>query len=74
MMTKGARCSGSTSVSKTEGAGSIPAAPASFPLVPGYCGTCGTINPGDWMDCGGEHCYWISLLPGWPDEEPRRAA
>lgn len=47
----------------------------SFPLEPGYCSTCGTINAYDWMECGNDGCFWVKLLPGWPnEEEPRRAA
>ena len=63
---EGARCSGSTSVSKTEGAGSIPAAPAK---EPGYCATCGTTSLGDFNGCSGD-CWWVNV----GEEEPRRAA
>lgn len=67
-MTKGARCSGSTAAFDAAGAGSIPAAP----WEPGFCSTCGTTNPADYQECGGEACFWVRLID--PSEEPRRAA
>lgn len=64
----GARCSGSTSVSKTEGAGSIPAAPAK--REPGYCSSCGTTSLSDFNECSSTWCWWINA----GEEEPQRAA
>lgn len=62
---EGVRGSGSPSVSKTEGDGSIPSSPA---RSPGYCSTCGTTDLGDFLECGGD-CFWVNI-----EEEPHRAA